>query len=174
VWLRIFEALAAKSPQSLQLIDSSIIRAPTSMRRDGKKGSRITPSAVLVGGLSTKINAVVDHCGCCRFGAVLSQRFRPSGQGGGAGLARRIAARSRRPSADRGYDAGAIIDLVRDHGGRPHIPTQRDRKVQRSVDPQLYRQRNLDRGASSTRSRHFRRTRNALTTRPLETSSLPS
>ena len=27
VWLRIFEALAAKSPQSLQLIDSSIIRA---------------------------------------------------------------------------------------------------------------------------------------------------
>jgi len=27
--------------------------------------------------------------------------------------------------------------------GQPHIPTQRDRKVQRSVDPRLYRQRNL-------------------------------
>jgi transposase len=45
--------------------------------------------------------------------------------------------------ADRGYDAKAIIDLVRQHGGEAHIPTQRDRKVQRSVDPKLYRQRNL-------------------------------
>jgi transposase len=45
--------------------------------------------------------------------------------------------------ADRGYDARAIIDLVRAKGGRAHIPTQRDRKVQRSVDPALYRQRNL-------------------------------
>jgi transposase len=45
--------------------------------------------------------------------------------------------------ADRGYDAKAIIDLVRQRGGEAHIPTQRDRKVQRSVDPRLYRQRNL-------------------------------
>ena len=45
--------------------------------------------------------------------------------------------------ADRGYDARAILDLIAAHGGRGHIPTQRDRKVQRSVDPTLYRQRNL-------------------------------
>jgi len=45
--------------------------------------------------------------------------------------------------ADRGYDARAILDLIAAHGGRGHIPTQRDRKVQRSVDPALYRQRNL-------------------------------
>jgi transposase len=45
--------------------------------------------------------------------------------------------------ADRGYDAQANIELVRQRGGQPHIPTQRDRKVQRSVDPRLYRQRNL-------------------------------
>jgi transposase len=45
--------------------------------------------------------------------------------------------------ADRGYDARAIIELVSEHGGTAHIPTQRDRKVQRSVDPALYRQRNL-------------------------------
>jgi transposase len=44
--------------------------------------------------------------------------------------------------ADRGYDAQAIIDLVRERGGCAHIPTQKDRKVQRSVDPAIYRQRN--------------------------------
>lgn len=45
--------------------------------------------------------------------------------------------------ADRGYDAQAIVDLVRSTGGEAHIPTQSDRKVQRSVDRDLYRQRNL-------------------------------
>ena len=44
--------------------------------------------------------------------------------------------------ADRGYDAKAIIDLVRAHGGQAHIPSQKDRKVQRSVEPAIYRQRN--------------------------------
>lgn len=45
--------------------------------------------------------------------------------------------------ADRGYDARAILELIAAHGGRGHIPTQRNRKVQRSVDPAIYRQRNL-------------------------------
>ena len=45
--------------------------------------------------------------------------------------------------ADRGYDARAILDLIEACGGRGHIPTQRDRKVQRSVDPAVYRRRNL-------------------------------
>lgn len=45
--------------------------------------------------------------------------------------------------ADRGYDARAIVDLIAARGGTAHIPTQRDRKVQRSVEPRIYRQRNL-------------------------------
>lgn len=45
--------------------------------------------------------------------------------------------------ADRGYDARAVLDLIAAHGGRGHIPTQRDRKLQRSVDPAIYRRRNL-------------------------------
>ena len=48
VWLRIFEALAARSPASLQFIDSSIIRAHQHAA-GGKKGARITPAVVLVG-----------------------------------------------------------------------------------------------------------------------------
>lgn len=45
--------------------------------------------------------------------------------------------------ADRGYDWQHLIDMVSQRGGTAHIPTQRDRKVQRSVDKALYRQRNL-------------------------------
>ena len=58
--------------------------------------------------------------------------------------------------ADRGYDARAIIDLVESRGGRAHIPTCRDRKVQRSVDRQLYRQRNLVERFFN-KLKHFRR-----------------
>lgn len=47
VWLRVFEALSAGSPQSMQLIDSSIVRAHQHAA-GGKKGARITPLAVLV------------------------------------------------------------------------------------------------------------------------------
>lgn len=58
--------------------------------------------------------------------------------------------------ADRGYDARAIVDLVADRGGRAHIPTQRDRKLQRSVDPTLYRERNLIERFFN-KLKHFRR-----------------
>jgi transposase len=47
VWLKVFEALAARSPQSMHLIDSSIVRAHQHAA-GGKKGARITPSAGLV------------------------------------------------------------------------------------------------------------------------------
>ena len=46
VWLSIFEALAARSPISMQLIDSTIVRAHQHAA-GGKKGA-ITPLAVLV------------------------------------------------------------------------------------------------------------------------------
>ncbi len=49
----------------------------------------------------------------------------------------------------------AILDPIREHGSRPHIPTQGNRRERRSVDPALYRQRNLiDR--FFTRLKHFR------------------
>ncbi|ABQ32868.1 putative transposase [Bradyrhizobium sp. BTAi1] len=47
VWVQIFEVLAARSPQSMALIDSSIVRAHQHAA-GGKKGARITPLAVLV------------------------------------------------------------------------------------------------------------------------------
>jgi transposase len=47
VWVRVFETLSAQSPGSMALIDSSIIRAHQHAA-GGKKGVKITPSAVLV------------------------------------------------------------------------------------------------------------------------------
>jgi transposase len=62
VWLRIFEALAAASPQSLHLIDSSIIRAHQHAAGGTKRGADHAIGRSR-GGLSTKINAVVDQDG---------------------------------------------------------------------------------------------------------------
>ena len=45
--------------------------------------------------------------------------------------------------ADRGYHARAVINLIEARGARAHIPSQRNVRVRRSVDPALYRQRNL-------------------------------
>ena len=45
--------------------------------------------------------------------------------------------------ADRGYDSRAIVEMVAARGGTAHIPTQSQVKLKRSVDPNLYRQRNL-------------------------------
>jgi len=47
IWLKVFEALAERSPDSLHLIDSSIVRAHQHAA-GGKRGARITPSVVLV------------------------------------------------------------------------------------------------------------------------------
>jgi transposase len=58
--------------------------------------------------------------------------------------------------ADRGYDWQHLVDLNAARGGTAHIPTQRDRKVQRSVDHALYRQRNLIERFFN-KLKHFRR-----------------
>ena len=45
--------------------------------------------------------------------------------------------------ADRGYDSNAVLDFIHQAGARAHIPSLSRRLVQRSIDPQTYRQRNL-------------------------------
>jgi transposase len=60
VWVRVFETLAACSPASMQLIDSSIVRAH--QHAAGGKGADHAIGRSR-GGLSTKINARVDGRG---------------------------------------------------------------------------------------------------------------
>jgi transposase len=90
--------------------------------------------------LSTKINAMVDS-----RGLPVAITLSPGQASDKAAVAGLLALHPRPGDvvADRGYDARAVLDLIAAHGGRGHIPTQRDRKVQRSVDPAIYRQRNL-------------------------------
>ena len=64
--------------------------------------------------------------------------------------------RTRDLVADRGYDAKALIDLARRRGARAHIPTQKDRKGQRSVAQEVYRQRNIVERFFN-KLKHFRR-----------------
>ena len=58
--------------------------------------------------------------------------------------------------AERGYDAMALVEQIEARGAVAHIPTQRDRKVQRSVDRAIYRQRNLVERYFN-KLKHFRR-----------------
>jgi transposase len=57
---------------------------------------------------------------------------------------------------DRGYDWRYLVEFVEARGGQAHIPTQRSRKVQRTADPMLYRQRNLVERYFN-KIKHFRR-----------------
>ena len=45
--------------------------------------------------------------------------------------------------ADRGYFAANIIELIEARGAHAHIPSQSNVRVPRSVDVEIYRQRNL-------------------------------
>jgi transposase len=45
--------------------------------------------------------------------------------------------------ADRGYDSQAVVDAIEAKGGEAVIPTQKNRKVQRDIDRERYKDRNL-------------------------------
>lgn len=90
--------------------------------------------------MSTKIHVIVDDAGL-PIRLALSQG-QASDKVVAAGLIASLK-RVRHVVGDRGYDARALIEQIEAMGAVAHIPTQRDRKIQRSVDRNIYRQRNL-------------------------------
>ena len=58
--------------------------------------------------------------------------------------------------ADRGYDADALLALIRAAGAKAHIPSTSQRLVHRSVNRRIYRQRNLVERFFN-KLKHFRR-----------------
>ena len=57
---------------------------------------------------------------------------------------------------DKGYDAKGVLNAALANGTPAHVPTQRDRKIQRTVPHDLYAQRNLVERFFN-RLKHFRR-----------------
>jgi len=103
--------------------------------------------------LSTKINAVVDEAGLpIRLSITAGQA---SDKAAAPALIDSLT-RTAHVVADRGYDAMALVNQIKARGAEAHIPTQRDRKVQRSVDRAIYRQRNLVERYFN-KLKHFRR-----------------
>ena len=103
--------------------------------------------------MSTKIHAIVDEDGL-PLRIVLTQ-------GQASDKATAVALLEGMPRApiligDRGYDWQHLIDINTAGGGQAHIPTQRDRKVQRSVYSSLYEKRNLIERFFN-KLKHFRR-----------------
>lgn len=97
--------------------------------------------------MSTKIHAVVDQDG------LPVRLLLTPGQASDKTTAPDLLARlppAKALVADRGYDSRAILKLVADAGGQAHIPTQKRVRLQRSVDPDLYRKPST---ASETLSR---------------------
>lgn len=103
--------------------------------------------------MSAKINAVVDEAG-------LPIRLPISpGQASDKAAAPALIdslTHTAHVVADRGYDALALVERIEARGTTAHIPMQHDRKVQRSVDRAIYRQRNLVERYFN-KLKHFRR-----------------
>lgn len=89
--------------------------------------------------MSTKINALVDENGL-PVRLVLT-----AGQAHDLKAAPRLleGLSCRHVVADRGYDANALLDLIRASGAKAHIPSTSQRIVHRTVNKRIYRQRNL-------------------------------
>jgi transposase len=64
--------------------------------------------------------------------------------------------RCRHVVAGRGYDADALLKLIRAAGAKAHIPSTSQRLVHRSVNRRIYRQRNLVERFFN-KLKHFRR-----------------
>ena len=141
-WRRVFEALQDPDLEWL-ILDSTVIRAhpappaPKKKRRDGGPGRA---------GLRPQPEQLRDQ------GPRRGQRLgaaREVGADAGAGGRRdpgRDADRGRAVRGrDRGqgYDSQAVVDAVEAKGGEAVIPTQKNRKVQRDIDRERYRDRNL-------------------------------
>lgn len=103
--------------------------------------------------MSTKIHAIVDERGLPV--KLMLSPGQASDKAAAAVLIEDLAATSV-VVGDRGYDASALVEQIQAKGGQAHIPTQRDRKQQRSVDPAIYRQRNLIERFFN-KIKHFRR-----------------
>src|SRR3979490_136386 len=112
-------------------------RSSTQRRRAKKRGDQAIGRSR--GGLTTKIHALVDALGNP------ANLMLTAGQVHDFALAPEPTDNADREalSADRAYDAGALIDGLAEREITPVIPPKANRKTKRDCDFALYRERNL-------------------------------
>lgn len=140
VWQRVFEALAQEADNEYAMIDSTIVRAH--QHSAGVKGGMQTAKQLdeRKGGLSTKIDAVVDA-----LGNPVSFHLTP-GQACDLDGADVLLPDLKTDTvlADKGYDADArVIDVLQAQAKTAVIPSKRNRTTKRDYDKDLYKARHL-------------------------------
>ncbi|MEM9107803.1 MAG: IS5 family transposase [Pseudomonadota bacterium] len=138
VWDRILTAISHRDDAQVQMIDGTIVR--THQHSKCIKHGETEGLGRSRGGLTTKIDAVVDAKGLPLRLAVAPghQHDSPSAndmlsdmpEGGGL-------------LADKAYDSDTIRSLVAARGGWANIPPRRNRREPICFSPYLYRDRNL-------------------------------
>jgi transposase len=136
-----FEALACEADLEWLMIDSTIVRAhqQAAGARRKKGGPHAQGLGRSRGGLSTKIHAAGDAlgnpirliCGPGQENDITHAHELIDGFAAAATI------------ADKGYDANHLHEEIAGRGGEIVIPPKRNRKVQRSYDVDLYKERNL-------------------------------
>ena len=104
-----------------------------------KKTKRRQPWADPVGGLTTKIHLAADERG--RAGRIIVGPGQQSDYRQAAALIEGF--KPQAVLADRGYDADWLVEALRRQGvAHVVIPSRSNRKVQRQIDKDLYKERN--------------------------------
>jgi transposase len=138
VWSRIMSALATTHDASVQMIDTSIVRAHQHAACIARNRSRSMGRSR--GGQSSKIHAVVDANG------LPVQVTLTAGEAHDNRLSGKMLSRLKSGTmllADRGYDADWIRALAGNKGVWANIPPKCNRNSPICFSPYLYRARNL-------------------------------
>ena len=137
-WEKVFE-LSADGDLRQLLLDSSSVRVNQQGAGGAKKTKRRQPWADPVGGLTTKIHLAADERG--RAGRIIVGPGQQSDYRQAAALIEGF--KPQAVLADRGYDADWLVEALRRQGvAHVVIPSRSNRKVQRQIDKDLYKERN--------------------------------
>ena len=141
IWHYLFErSQSAPDPQQV-MVDATIIRAHACRARYKKNTHSKQSVGRSYGGLSTKIHACVDAIGNPLKLILTPGQEHESLQG--EALLEGIHGPSLCVLGDKGYDCDRFIAYLKQKNMEPVIPPRRNRKILRTFDKEVYKERHL-------------------------------
>lgn len=138
VWERLMQHVAAPDLQEI-MIDATIVRAHACAAGYGKNSQSIQALGRSKGGFTTKIHAIVDALGNpLQFILTPGQRHEITQA---EDLTQNIL--NTTLIADKGYDSQSFIEHLKNKSCIWVIPPRKNRKIQRSYDEMVYKERHL-------------------------------